>query len=568
MPTVPTLNRQIQTAPLQGGGFTTQSNQPVQATSQALGNAGKLAFDIAMKQKQDADNLALQSAVARIDAFESNMYDRENGFFARRGKDALNLESDVEQEFTRLSGEIEQGLANDTQRQAFAEIRMQRQNQIITATRKYEMRQFEEYANAQDEANIQLAIDLATKNAENPERVDQEVLKIADVVLARKERYGMSDEEASVLLSRSVSNLHLNVMSSLIEESPLAAKAYFERNKDELFGNDETKAQQLIEVKARAYEADDIATTISATGGEKLSEWLKQANEIEDPELRKMVRSSLEARWNDRQVAENERVEDAFRQVENGVDPRKQDWWLELSAQARSQLETRYLQVRNGIEPKHDDVAWLNFVDMGQEELASMSTAELYAYRSSFDDRHWSNAVTRWETARAAAASPEKRFEFAGFQTTEERIRNAGVMAGVLKANEKPSELKGDALQRYMMLNRGIEQQLEAAAYEKGGKLTATEEQQVIDNVVMRRVFIDDSWFGEDTMVPVSAIIEGDDPYVPVDQMPQQDQITLRNIIEQNGWSKGDAQDRIERAYPYWMQGNKQAAWQILKGNN
>lgn len=573
MPTVPTYNRQVQQQPLRGQQLNFNPQQTNQATSQALGQVGQQFFEIAMKQKADADAVQIKSAVQQLDEFEHSMYDPQNGFFARKGKDALGLENDVEQEWNSLAGEIEQGLANDTQRQQFNEIKQRRFSQVMSSTKKYEMREFDSYSKQQDQANLEISRNLAVDNYYDKERVNAEISKQATVLLDTARREGWSQEVYRNELARTVSGTHVAVLNRMAEESPVTAVAYFEENKDELWGDDEERANQIISVKAKSYQADGIADDIVSTNEQKLSVWREKAKEIEDPELRKMTLDRVESNWRDVELRRNEFIKDTWQQVEQGANPTKMDGWNQIPTQVRAQMEQRYRDLRRGLEPTTDDRAWVQTQAMSATELAGMTQDQLFSqYRNKLNDRKWDSLVAQWSSARQAVEGNRNEVQkIDSVQNSKDRIKSAAITSGMLAADASLTDLNETEAQRYTRFTDNVERRFEEEQLNKGRSLTPTEEQEILDSMVRQTVFIDTAWFGDDTEVPVASIVEGDletGVYVPSEQIPPGPMANMRSLVERNGWNKGDVDDRMQRAYALLLMDNEQAAYEILKGDN
>jgi hypothetical protein len=570
MPTVPTYQRQVQQQNISGE-FRQPDVNPTQPFAQANGQVVEQAFQLGMKQKKIADDTRIKEAVNQLDAYERSLYDPETGVFAKQGKEALELQDQVDNEYNQLTDKIYQDLGNDDQRRAFEEIKQRRKSQIMGSVAKYELRQFSQYADQQDQTAIELSMELASDNYENPQRVDEEIEKGLMVLATQNERVGGSKEDLTLKAAKYVSRVHLSVLDRMAREAPTAAIAYYEKNEGELFGDDEARAKEIIDTKAKVYEADNIANEITAGSEQKLSVWRKKAREIKDPSLRKTVLQNLESRWADVELIQQERTEEAWDQVEAGTNPETLDSWVDLDPATRQQMQSRYRQIRQGVEPVTDDMTWLETQDMTVQQLASMKKNELYSYRDKLDDSKWNTLVNQWSTARAAARQPEKRQEIDAIQSDKERLKLSAVNAGLIQADQKLTDLNEQQSRRYLQFQSRAEQHMEAEQFARGRKLTPTEKQEVLDEMTRQTVFIDNEWFGEGTEVPVASLVQGDidtGVYVPVADIPAGPQANMRSLIERNGWTGGDVEERMERAYAYLLMNNEQAAYEILKGDN
>jgi len=567
MPIVPTINRQVQTAAAPNVQLQYQSFNPGAGLAKGLQSVAQVAQQIGEKEKQDADRLMIQEAINEIDMFEQSLYDPKSGIFTRKGRDALKLQDEVGESYQKLTGGIYSRLNNDQQRMAFNELKQARQNQIIGAVQKYELREYERYADETDFATVALSQQLASEHFDDPQRIDSEVQKVVLTTLSAAQRKGWGAERTQLEMRQQVSALHVGVLTRMVEASPVAAKAYYEANKDEIFGSDEARAINIFDTKAKVYEAEQYADTIiSGNSEQKLSVWLEASAGIEDPEVKRETRNILKARFNDIKVAQDELAEEAFKQVENGVDPRKQDWYLQVTPQVRAALDSRWRQVREGIEPVNNDAIYLRLIDMDQKSLANMTPAEIEIFRPELDDSHWSRVNSLWQAARSAARSPKDAAKFNGLQSTKDRIYSAATLTGFIDAGDKVSDLSGAAAMRYMQFTDNIERLMEVETFAKGSPLTATEEQKIIDREVRTIVFVDE--WGTDPQIPAIASLPGEDVYVPIAKVPAQFILEARRTIESNNWNRGSVERRIQRAYAAALRGDRETAEQLLKGDN
>lgn len=571
MPTVPTYTPRVSPTaqPSLETGFTPR--QTGQETARALGQAGQQLQQIAMETKRDADALQIKKATAQLDQFEHQMYDPQNGVFSRKGENALNIEQEVEQEWKKLTGDIEQGLYNETQKQQFNEIRQNRFNQILRSTRRYQLREFQNYSRQQDQSSLEISRELAADNFDDPERVDSELGKQATILLDTARREGWSEEQYRNELAKQVSQTHVAVLDRMSEASPVAAVAYYEKNKDELYGDDEARVSRIMENKALVVRGNELASNIIQGSEQKFSEWRKKASDIEDPKLRKQVLETLESNWADVEQQRKETIQGVWQQVERGIDPRTLDDYSVVPSETRAKMEDRYRDVRRGIEPTTDDRAWLETQSWSAKELAGKSEDDIFNYRTQLDDTKWNKLVSQWRDAVGSSSDESKRMKIDAVQSDKDRVNSAAINAGIIQADERMSDLNEQQAARYVRFQDNVERRFESEQLSKGRQLTPTEKQDILDDMVRQTVFVDPGIFSEGEQVPAAAIVESDTEegvYVPIEQIPAGPQANMRSLIERNGWTDGDVEERMQQAYAYLLMNNEQAAYEILKGDN
>lgn len=576
MPRVPLYQQQVQ-----------RSAQPnarlnVQVTPQAMGSSlaqasgqlsGQLA-QMAKEEKNKADQISVTQADFELGAWQQNfLLDPDAGALNRRGTDAFDLPEVAEQEFTKTVGEIEKGLSNDTQRQAFRQAVQQRQLSLSNSVQRHVSSEMQSHDNQVTQDAIALSQQELMNDYADPLAVRYHIEKQLVLYEAFAERNGLPQETVDLRTLEIQGKAHTDVMNRLAREAPAAARLYYEQNKDEIKGDWAVAAENTLETVVREYEAKEMASDIATGSEEKLSVWLRKANEIEDKKTREMAISELNFRWNIVKTERDEQVQEAFTLIEDGgsVSDISNEQWGTFTPQVRNNLETRQRQVMRGIEPVNDDLAYIELTDLPIAEVAEMSGGEFFAkYRTILDDSHWSRAMAYRQSAQAEIAKQRgeevKVPKYPTLRTISDVTKDVAGRVGIIPLNKPTKDWNTTQVQRYQSFLSTAQERVEQARDLKGADLTPTEIADVVNEAAAERVLTKErgTWFGIRDRgftgeVPAAALLEGEERVaIPYEDIPEDDLLTLQLWFERtNGIRPRDSRDiqyRMQQAYELYSE--------------
>lgn len=172
MPTVPRIERQIATSPIQGGqlsqppaGAFDGLNQTMGATegflvneaNRAVGEANR-AKQIALDAKKQVDQVVVLESDMKLSKLRTDLEVQRNQL---KGKDAVGSIDFVTSEWQKGVDDIEQGLTNDEQRMAFTNRATHHWNGLYEGTMKYSNAEMNRYT----DDNYSAAFDLRVVDA-------------------------------------------------------------------------------------------------------------------------------------------------------------------------------------------------------------------------------------------------------------------------------------------------------------------------------------------------------------------------------------------------------------------
>lgn len=569
MPRVQQYTQQVQSSALPGAQLTARVTPDAAggAFAQAANQLGGMAAQVAAEEKRKADEMRVLEADNQVAAWERDfLYDPRNGALHRMGRDAFGVPDEVERELARLTSEIESTLSNDSQRMAFRRATSTRTASIQTAVQRHVNRQMTAFDDTTTKEALELSRQRAISLYDDPEAIELEIARQKALIVGHAERNGLPTEYVQNRFMAAEGETHLSVINQLAESSPLAAREYYEANKDRIEGQWGERAKSLIDTKVKQYEAQSLAMQIVNTSEQRQSDWLARANEIQDPETRNAVKQELAIRWREVQIARDEATMDAFNAIENGahwVDI-DESTWGDMTPDQRRGAQRRYREVQQGLEPAQDHREFLAFANMPDSELKGMSEAEFYhTYRGIFDDAHWAQARNRWLSVNQPQQADQN---FTSIHSISDVTDNAAATAGIIPVNKPKSKWSDEEISRYASFLDSVQREVEEAERAKGVKLTRSELVDLINDRVADRVYTRERgniatgmgrrrYHGE---VPELALLPGEDGLaVPFEDIPiqvvagwtaQYERATGR-IAPTKGREAKRFQDRISQAY-------------------
>lgn len=546
MPTVPRPERQVTANRMPGvqapeaPGF-----QPfdTRAADRTMSEAEKLY----LAERRKANQLAVLDADRQLSETATRLqYDPEAGFYNMRGKDAFRAPDYVEAEWRKQVEAIEKGFANDTQREAFRNRVMARWGDLDRQLQRHVSAEGRKYDDAVTESWLANERDAAAFNYHDPERVAISIESQRAAIVDYADRNGLPAEWVKEKAAGAVSKTHVAVIQRMLANGQdLDAKAYYDANGEEVTGSDTISLEKSLAEGTLRGESQRRAAEIAAKDLSR-AEAIEEARKIKDPEVKDATVSRVKTIYEEREAAEKEALEDLYIEAVNlveqspGRNPRDvvaPDVWTRLTVAQRNALESRSGGRSN------DDDAWLDFFAMSPAEMGGLNKAEFETrYWSKFDNSHRSRAEAMWMAAREG-----RNIEMSSLLTFKARVTNAWEESG--RGKKEKSEKKDFA--RFESEAARRVELFELNDLEGKRKATGEEVQTIIDDMVTRKVFVEE--WGRDPEKPAVLVTEDEreNAYVPYGDIPEADRNSIENLLKSNG--KVASKDKIQRAYAAYL---------------
>lgn len=275
MPTVPSYNSQAQSSSLSGGGFnaapvTNSQPQQLQQLGDSALRSGQALSSIAIDMQQQANQVRVDASLNKLRQQALDLtYNEQNGYKALRGDAALTrpngqaLPEEYGAKLQTTISEIESGLGNDAQRQAFSSQAAGLLTQFRGSVEQHALEEYRSYSLSTQDGTIKLGADEAKLNWNDPNKIKSSLESVKAAVVRTGTLSGWSANETTAKLRETTSAVHMGVIDTALQQNnPEYALGYVDRFKDEMTADDLLRVRGVINKDVYQRLADDIATNV------------------------------------------------------------------------------------------------------------------------------------------------------------------------------------------------------------------------------------------------------------------------------------------------------------------
>lgn len=567
MPNVPVYQPgQVQRSNLPGVRLTGASPSEMGAgIGQGLASIAGVTNQLATRERERADQIALLDAENEYGAAETDLLFGPKGAMQSKGKDAFGVHDSTMPALRKRSGEIEARLRSPDVKAQFRARVQSRQTDTERQLYKHVAGEAEQFDAQQSAAAVLQNRERAISSYNDPVIVGAALEEQRRVITERAARAGEPPELTQQKILDAQSQTHERIIGQMVDHGRYTeARTHFAANAENLTADARDRAGDLVRVGTVKAESQAAADRILA-GHSSEAAALKAARQIEDPDVRDATEQRVRQGFGDRLRVKREAQADAVDRASQIIEQTGDINAIPattlqlLDSSQISALEQRSRQKKEGIEPAQDWAKWYAFSQMPpeQQESANLMTT----LRPYVDDAHFNQAVALQQAIKEGRRGGKDAASLVTSTLTfKDRLGNTVQQAGLFK---KVSGLTGSQAGRYAQFESEASRRVEQMETSLGRKATGTEMQEVIDEMVMRRVFVNE-WGGD----PEKLIIELTDDeaaaaYVPIDRVPEAERMSLSNYTQSIG--RPVTKDKIQRAYAAALQGNRDAMLEIMK---
>ncbi len=570
MPTIPRINDQR--AQNQGLPTVQQSaNAPAGAFGPDLSEAANQFSQVAFKIKERADTARVMEADTNLMGLSNRLlYDPDKGALNARGKNALEADQRALAEFDKEVDTIRQNLSGRAQQEAFDKLVRQRRQQIERTTISHVNSEMRTYESQQYDALVEGSVETAANNYTDPKTIGMELKRQRAAIMARAQDQGWPEEQTAQALEAATSATHTSVMQRMLTDKQYdLAREYFEANGEQLEGEQYTRMKGLVEKGGRLRQAQQSADSIMAQYSDEATA-LKEARKINDPEVRDDVTRRVKARFSEQRSIEKQVNTDAMEAatdlIEGGadIDDIPLTTQEKLNNQQLNALKARAQQIANP-EIKNNWQAWTRITTATREELAQIEDPYV-ELRPLLDDAHYNKALNLINKAKGIKQTADDEFDPSSNLSFLQRAKQTALQAGVIPADKGPSDYTEEEALTYSRFQTEAANRIEDRERDLGRRLTGNEEQAVMDEMLLEKYRVDSGFFGSDQEQFAWALDADDagDAYVPMEQIPEEDQTFIKNMMIGNGLAPDD--ELVQKAYAQYKLGDKEAFNRIIQG--
>jgi len=520
-------------APLEAFGGGQSAAQVSQATEQV----GRVAVDLAMQEKQKADDTATQEAYAKTIREKNRlMYDTDQndpGAAMKKGKDSFGTVDEYGGKYQKFNDDVEASLANDTQRAMFKKIRLSQENDLNESLQRHvfaESRQFEEQT---FKSGVAAAREDGVLNYQKPGSVDRSLADQRALIIDNAQRNGLPPEVVKMQLAEASSKTQSTIVERMLANGQdLAAKNYFDSTKDQMTSQDVVQLEKAVEEGSIRGESQRKGDAFWLQSGGDLKVALGSAKKIEDPKVREATEHRLRQMASDASAAERQSEEKYFNQAADIAEQTQERpnavIWANLNLGQRNAIDNRIEQLKKGIEAEPNGEEYYNLRTMA----STPQTKERFLQT---DIRQFMAKMTKQEThqlielqAGMRSNDPSSLKTLDGFRGDAQIVNDTLLAAGV---DPTPKAGSNDA-KNVALFRRQADDQQRALQEKLGRKATNEEMQAIVDNLIVKGV-TSKGWLW-DTKKSAYQLTSGETIEVSAKDVPRGDRIKIEEALRKN----------------------------------
>lgn len=569
------------------GGTLSAAVTPQFFGSQVAGTMEDLGLALYTKAKRETDQAAARAADRQLSDAQLDLHTRIQTL---KGKDAVEqAPALLSKEWKKITDATLKGLGNDEQRLAVAEAAQTRYDQLNKVTQYHVHDQDEKYKDGESEASLKSSMGLTRQHAGdgNLDLVEVEKRTQRGVITELAIRNGTTGSPAyQQALAEQMSHANTETIGGLLQRNrDLTAQQYYADHKDAFTAADRDRVEKLLEEGSLRGTSLRTVTTM-AEGNRSLTEGLAEIRKtVTDPKLQDLTIARWKQYHADNEAASNlesdqryetwhQKIDDRMRGLKPGAVLNPRDImpvheWVQLKPEAQASLIAfGQSQVR---EPDRvtSDRAWMDFVSLSEQARAKLSRQEFEGrFRGKFSNADQRLAETQWKADRDAVAKATAAGAHYNPTTTfSQQVEGAFRTSGLVAADKELGKYSDSEVSAYVKFQKAASAAVEREVVAKGRKLSATEEQTVIDQVkdaASKEYLVSGRLFG------TRAVQQGyltpkqeADATLPMAEVPADWLAVVRGKLGPHAYAKLNA-EQLRHAYAQQQLGRDKAARQIL----
>lgn len=507
------LSNQVRRGPsaqgeIQGNAIMQQGRQ----LSGALDKMGHAFALVAEKVQDDLDETAVKEADNKLsDVIREQLLNPDSGYMTTAGRGTISARGPTVEQINNARDELEKGLANDRQKEAFKSVSMQRIQTSNQTIDKHAFQQVQVYKKAETSARIEAARTDAAANWGSWRELDADGKRIGpfnihkDVMLSEVEKQaqnngfqpgtkGYRDEVLNKMLEQTTS-LHTQVIQNMVSFGQTnEAKEYFNEaiKRGEVHPDSLDAANNLINTGAVKNDSLRLSFSLEGSLSQKQKDLKKMFNAGEiDADVYDATLSRVSAMDSQAKAMQEEYKKDALVESEAWLVDNPGNTWVDLPARLQQrlkdtgQVDTIAAFSNNG-GFKHNMGEWMEFQSLPADELASMTPTTFYnRFRGKFDNAHMEKGAAMVGPRNGKDKNQNKLI------TIQERVKRAAQGANILPFDGKASESQQIAYGRF---EGAVQDRLNEFTENNDRDPKPDEMQNIIDNILLDEVKVP-SWF-------------------------------------------------------------------------
>lgn len=467
------------------------------------------------QQQQNADRVFKAEA-----AVKDGYLQFEGQAKQRLGQNAWGVAQDTAKWWGDNLKTASDGLENDAQRQIFSKTMEGLKMSSLGSMAGFEADQRRVSVEESAKSSISGSINIAAANPTDPAIVNGAKGDVIRRVSALSNLYGWTPEIRDAQTAAYVTNLHKQVIQSLVDTNPDGAKAYYDANKEEINGADRDELDKQIRVGTIRQIGQQGSEAIMSEGLSESQALAKARKDYTGAQQDEVARRVKERYAEIDQVRERGQTDAADRA-----------WQVWSKTKSISDVPTTVL---NSMDGRMRDA-------LEKEDAAHASGADIRTDWSTFYDLRAAAAQDPAKFARTdmrayfGQLNPAQREQLIDLQN-QVKGQGANDVATLSEQLSRSHELLGWGAsdgQKKGQFDSAALTAIDAAQRANGGrKLSYDERQKVVDRMMVTGSYPGGNWFSKDTFYQVSGT-EKAETFTP--KVPDDDRAKIEAALTRAG---------------------------------
>ena len=221
--------------------FGAGTGRSIQRVGQSVGQ-----FGVMMKRVQDEEDRAKAYETYTLASEQSRSFlnDPEKGIYQRKGSNALGSYKDSLRGIDDIYTKSTEGLSNGA-RARFDQLWRAKRERMLEGVSRFEVQQRNAFKQQSAEASLKTSINDAVENFNNPAYVDESV-KTGEAII-KDSMTGAPQEAVDLKVKEFRAGIHSAVIGRMVEDDPLGAKEYYEKNKDNILPSQKVAIEKTLD---------------------------------------------------------------------------------------------------------------------------------------------------------------------------------------------------------------------------------------------------------------------------------------------------------------------------------
>lgn len=343
----------------------------------------------------------------KLDTYtQQSLYDKDNGYFYKTGKNAAGQAPVVMQNYDEYSQQLldESGLKGSYKSMAVNAIASKR-NTIFASVNKHDADETKNWQNSVYTEKENNLLNQAILDRNDDALLAKNLKQGYNAIDLQAELQNWDDDTKALKKTEFASKFHEGVIGSLLSDGSLRAKEYYEAHKAEILPNRHNSILNAVNTNDKRYQARSLANQI-INSSKNEREAIEKAEAIKDPDLSDMTVSRIKRHYSDEEhfkALEQREALNTF--YEKAVQAKQTGSTLSYDAIPDNVDPETKLSLMNYIntkgQPETDNQVWETLYDMSVNNAQGFAKEDLNKYRGYLSDGEYKNFLKKQQDIQA-----------------------------------------------------------------------------------------------------------------------------------------------------------------------